>query len=284
MKLLAVGDFHGKFPEKLKRLVKKENPDLILSNGDYAGIDDFRPAFKKMFKENDKGNKVFLEDILGRKKYIRLLKKDYLEGKKPLIELNKFGIPVISVFGNGDWYKWEFGDARRDYSSVIKRLKNVVDINRAFGNFRKIKIGGFGGYIDNDIYFNKEYIKKQGDSAQSVKKRRQRRNKYRKDFLKIIKRKPEILILHYPPKNCLDKMKEKGYYLTGKNMGIGFFNEGIKKVQPALVICGHMHENPGQCNIGSTLVVNPGAAHDGKAAVIEFDEANKRVLSVRFVK
>ena len=50
MKLLAIGDFHGKFPEKLKRKIEKEKPELILANGDYTGIDDWRPFLKKMFK------------------------------------------------------------------------------------------------------------------------------------------------------------------------------------------------------------------------------------------
>ena len=35
MKLLAIGDFHGKFPKKLRNKIKSENPDLILSLGDF---------------------------------------------------------------------------------------------------------------------------------------------------------------------------------------------------------------------------------------------------------
>lgn len=35
MKILAIGDFHGKFPEKLKKKIGKEKPDLIVSIGDY---------------------------------------------------------------------------------------------------------------------------------------------------------------------------------------------------------------------------------------------------------
>ena len=33
MKILAIGDFHGKFPMKLKKLAK--SADLIVSVGDY---------------------------------------------------------------------------------------------------------------------------------------------------------------------------------------------------------------------------------------------------------
>jgi Icc-related predicted phosphoesterase len=283
MKIIAVGDFHGKFPEKLKAVIRKEKPDLILSDGDYAGIDDFRPALKKMFKENDKGNKINLPDILGEEKYVQLLKKDYSAGKMPLIELNKFRIPVMSVFGNGDWYKWETHKSARDYSNLIKKLIFIKNINRKSAKIFNIKISGFGGYIDNDAYFDRQYIKKHGDSVESVKARKKRYEKDKKNFSKEIKIKPDILLLHYTPFNCLDVMKEKGYYLTGKHMGISFFNEGILKHKPALVVCGHMHENPGQCKIGDSVIVNPGAAGDGKCAVIEFDEKKKRVLDVKFI-
>lgn len=44
MKILAIGDFHGKFPGKLKKLIKKENPDLILCTGDF-----FPWSMKKLF-------------------------------------------------------------------------------------------------------------------------------------------------------------------------------------------------------------------------------------------
>ena len=67
-------------------------------------------------------------------------------------------------------------------------------------------------------------------------------------------------------------------------MGVSSYNRVIKKYKPALLVCGHMHENQGKCKINATLVVNPGAALEGKAAIIDFDEKMKRVLSVRFVR
>ena len=96
MKILAVGDFHGKFPEKLKKIAGKV--DLILSDGDYTGIDEFRPALKKMFQLLAKGKKTSVKEILGKKKYIKLEKKDYAIGKIVLKEINKIGIKTISVF------------------------------------------------------------------------------------------------------------------------------------------------------------------------------------------
>lgn len=98
------------------------------------------------------------------------------------------------------------------------------------------------------------------------------------------KNKPDILLIHYTPYKCLDKMKTKGFALSGSNMGVSFYNRAIKKYKPSLVVCGHMHENFGTCKIGETTVVNPGEASEGKAAVIEVDEKKRKVGNIKFIK
>jgi len=51
-----------------------------------------------------------------------------------------------------------------------------------------------------------------------------------------------------------------------------------------LCVSGHMHENQGRCRIGETVVVNSGAALDGKCVVVDFDEKRGKVKKVEFVK
>ena len=284
MKILAIGDFHGKFPEKLKNIVKKEKIDLILSDGDYAGISDFRPALKKMFKLASQGKQFSFEDYFGKGKYKKLLEKDYNIGKNVLKQLNKLNVPVISVFGNGDWYKSSFNEVGKFYENDIMILKNIKDINTSKTSFKKIKITGFGGYMDPDIYFTKKGIKKINGTAKSTKKRRKRYAKAEKKLFSLMKNNPNILITHYTPYKCLDKLKTKNIAFSGENMGVSSFNRVIKKFKPELVICGHMHENQGKCKLASSLVVNPGAAVEGKCAFIDFDEDKKKVLNVRFVR
>lgn len=284
MKILAIGDFHGKFPEKLKEKIKKEEIDFILSDGDYAGIEEWRPLMKKFFKAREKGKKVEVKDFLGKEKYNNLLKRDYESGKIPLKELDKFKVKVFSVFGNGDWYKVFFNDYGKNYENFIKKLKYTLDINRRKGKFKGLNIVGFGGYLDPDIYFTKKGISAISDLDYQNKKRKKRYNQEEKKFMKLIKNKPEIILAHYTPYNCLDKMKVKGFALSGGHMGMKFFNEGIKKYSPKLFVCGHMHENQGKCKIGKTLVVNPGAASEGKAAIIEIDDEKKKIKSVKFLK
>lgn len=282
MKILAIGDFHGKFPEKLKREVKKA--DLILSTGDYAGIEEWRPLLEKAFKAREKGKKIDIIDILGEKRYKELLKKDFEEGKIIIEKLNKIGDKVFSVFGNGDWYRASFNDYEKFYENNMKKMKNIKNINRRYVNFNGLKIVGFGGYLDPDVYFTKKGKNAIGDSSKGSKKRKRRYNLEKKRFMKLMKNKPEIILSHYNPYRCLDKMKARGYKLTGSHMGVSFFNKGIREYSPLLFVCGHMHENQGKCRIGKTLVVNPGAASEGKAALIEIDDEKKKVKSVKFIR
>ena len=284
MKILAIGDFHGKFPQKLKNKIKKEEVDLILANGDYTGIDGWRKPLRKVFKAREKGEDLWIKDVMTKKAYSNLLKKDYAAGKVVLREINKFKVRTFSVFGNGDWYKVFFNDVGKFYENLIRRLKYIKNINRGKGRFKKLKIAGFGGYLDPDIYFTKKGIKATGCSPEHLKTRKKRRRQWEKKLRQLMKNKPEILLIHYTPYRCFDKMKEKGLPLTGSYVGVSFYNRAIKKYKPALVVCGHMHENPGKCKIGSSLVINPGAAKEGKAAIIEFDEKRGKVKSVEFIK
>jgi predicted phosphodiesterase len=110
MKIIALGDFHGEFPNKIKHLIKEEEPDLILSTGDYAGINEWRPLLKRAYKLREKGKNVSIEELLGKKEYQKLLNKDYNAGKAIIKILNKINALTLSVFGNGDWYKAKFND------------------------------------------------------------------------------------------------------------------------------------------------------------------------------
>ncbi|MFH1506784.1 MAG: metallophosphoesterase family protein [archaeon] len=72
-------------------------------------------------------------------------------------------------------------------------------------------------------------------------------------FKKHMQGKNTVLILHGPPYGTnLDKL-DRGH--VGNNSYTTF----IRRHQPKLVICGHLHENAGKKDkIGNSLVVNPG--------------------------
>ena len=166
----------------------------------------------------------------------------------------------------------------------MKQIRSQTIILIAISLLFKSRLGlGFGGYLDPDVYLTKKGRKAINDSEKTFKRRKKRYNLEKKRFMKLIKSKPDILLTHFNPLNYLDKMRAKGFALSGSNMGVGYFNIGIKKYKPKLVICGHLHENQGKQKLGKTMIVNTGAAADGKAAIIDIDEKSKKI-KVKFIK
>ena len=58
----------------------------------------------------------------------------------------------------------------------------------------------------------------------------------------------------------------------------------INRYNPLLNITGHMHEYQGTQKLGKTILIATGAAQDGKAAIINFDENKQKIKSVKFIK
>jgi len=74
---------------------------------------------------------------------------------------------------------------------------------------------------------------------------------------------PAILVSHAPPKGYQDKIP------NGAHVG----SEAIAQMAPRFkaVVCGHIHEDRGISRMGDTIVVNPGMAASGNAAMLEID-------------
>ena len=67
--------------------------------------------------------------------------------------------------------------------------------------------------------------------------------------------------------------------MYGKHVGWEPYNKIIRKYSPKLALCGHMHEYQGKKMLGKSLVVNPGAASEGKFAMIDSES-----LKVKFYR
>jgi hypothetical protein len=77
MRILVIGDFGGVFSEKLKRKLKKEEFDLIVGLGDYAGIKEWKPFVMYNLRAAKEGKPLLsLESFFGKKRFKNLLKKD----------------------------------------------------------------------------------------------------------------------------------------------------------------------------------------------------------------
>lgn len=77
--------------------------------------------------------------------------------------------------------------------------------------------------------------------------------------------KPLILVSHEPPENVLDKT------WSGSHAGDPQIRSFIERVQPELMVCGHIHEARGEDKIGKTIVCNVGKLGDGNILTIDIN-------------
>ncbi|MGC9514464.1 metallophosphoesterase family protein [Methanocrinis sp.] len=75
-----------------------------------------------------------------------------------------------------------------------------------------------------------------------------------------------IVLTHQPPRNSRDLT------YSGDRSGSVGLRRFVEERQPDLLICGHIHEDRGVAEIGSTKVVNVGEMRRGYAAVIELND------------
>ena len=79
-----------------------------------------------------------------------------------------------------------------------------------------------------------------------------------------------LLVSHNPPKDtvcdCLP---------NGMHVGSEAVRAFIEKVQPAICICGHIHEAKGEDTIGATRIINPGMLSEGGYVVVSLSSEGK---------
>lgn len=82
-----------------------------------------------------------------------------------------------------------------------------------------------------------------------------------------------VLVSHVPPYGTHDKA------FIGIHGGSKELRELVDKFKPKLVLCGHIHEDPGITKIGNTTVVNCSMGKRGEGALIEInDEINVKMI------
>ncbi len=278
MKILVVGDFHGKFPKKLQKVAKEV--DIVVSLGDYSPWTLVKDFFKYCYKK-DKD----LWEVVGKTKYKTSKIKDEVKGKKILEQLNKLPVPVLSVFGNYDhpaddvmdlkkprgkkYWKWNW-ERKHYFQKLIKTYKNIHYIDYKSFRFRGFVFIGARGHSSPGKVKSKAY---------------KRHRKILDNFFRNNKKSNIIFVTHIVPYNTkLDKITSKNAdkKVKGKHYGSKLMMRIINQWQPLLNLSGHFHENQGKDKIKKTIIVNPGPAYEGKAVVIEIDE--KKKIDVKFIK
>lgn len=74
-----------------------------------------------------------------------------------------------------------------------------------------------------------------------------------------------VMVSHVPPYGTKDKV------FLGMHGGCKELRELVDKIKPRLVLCGHIHEDPGIIRIGKTTVVNCSMGKRGEGALIEIN-------------
>jgi Icc-related predicted phosphoesterase len=291
MRILAIGDFHGKIPYKLKKKIEHLAFDAIISPGDFSSFRERKLFFKYIYGKKDN---VELVDIIGDKKYLDIINQNESDAEKVISYLSAFGKPMFVVTGNTDYAgqmdigqmsdKMPKAHDRKRTLKFLKKLKiSVLD-------FSKSKFDGFEliGYPRSSYpgILTKKMLKKKAHYGTKERIAKQKKDyiAHKKKVEMLIKSPEKTILLSHnvPYRTKLDKIGVHAHKLArNQHYGSALVKELIKKYQPRLVIAGHMHENPGKIRIGKTVVVNPGAAIDGRAAIITLTD---KQVKVKFLK
>ncbi len=282
MKILCVGDFDGKFPQKYENIIKKEKIDLIVSDGDYPPFSLRKEFFKYIYHNPFPFD---LWDFVGKKKYKEKVISDHKKGESVMKKLNSLGIPVFTVFGNHDYpsddvhdtsFKsdWEWDNKEHYFfANIIKKYKNIKRIDYSYAKF--------GGFV---------FIGARGHSypgkvqSKAYKKFKKKLDILFDKFSKELKEGRVIFVSHNSPYNTkLDIINSKDAHeeARGRHYGSKLFRRIIDRYQPLLSISGHIDESWGKQKLGKTIAVNCGAVHDGRGAVIEI---KGKKVKVKFLK
>jgi len=162
----------------------------------------------------------------------------------PVIErLNNFSIPVLAVRGNSD---------RAVVESLFNAFDNITSLNLKEISLNGVPFTGISGTIPVPF------------CTRIGLRERQIKNK----ILQLVT--PDsVLVVHPPPWGVLDRVLNKFH------AGSRSIKDIIIKKQPRLVLCGHIHEDPGIAYINQTLVINCSIGKSGAGVLIELRDNEK---------
>ncbi|MBI3036467.1 metallophosphoesterase family protein [Candidatus Woesearchaeota archaeon] len=147
-------------------------------------------------------------------------------------KLDAIGKPIMLVNGNHE-------DAML-VAEICKTLKNVKFVHRKIycgSQFPEYAFVGHGGEGFDTVSEDFERF------ASATTKRIRQLQKQKKKI---------VLITHQPPHNT------KLDYIW-RHHGNKSYTRFIRKIQPVVAVCGHLHETQGKKDrIGKTLIINPG--------------------------
>ncbi len=256
MRILVVGDPHGKLPKSLP----KKNIDLILVTGDLGKADLAREIFIKNLNRKKEGLKeIEYTPSLTKKVWVKIHNSTLNVLKK----LTKIA-PTYSLLGNvGASTDYElkqesikFGVKLPLIRKSMNSIKNFYLVRNRIRRINGLKIGFLDYFLD--VSWAKEFEPKDSSLLKRARKKADKAKKILRNFGDV-----DILVCHQPPYGVLDKVGPPApKHWHGKHAGSKVILDYIKRKQPKYVFCGHIHEAKGKKKIGKTTVVNVGVHGD----------------------
>lgn len=204
---------------------------------------------------------LVLSDIHGRNKVVRFANR-YLE------EMSLDGVLVlgdITHFGPPSWADEFLSQLIRpayavpgncDPTGTLEEIeRHATSLHR-----RKVRMGEwtFGGHGGSNItIFNtpNEIVEEEIEWG-----------------LRPVMEKGMVLVVHCPPYGTWDMTS------VNRHAGSTAIARLVKEFRPRVVLSGHIHEARGVLEQDGTLYMNPGAAKDGCAAILDLDGGPKAEL------
>ena len=295
-KILVVGDFHGKLSTKLFNMIKKENPDIILTPGDFCGNEKLGKLFFKWEYDTEE------ETPRKIKKEMKILeKRSLVDGLRLIQKLKTLNKPIYGVLGNWDPKNYQFDlgmTSKVSKAKDFKKIKYLQTKKFKLIDFKLLELKDFiligGASSTSPGKIDKETTKRTRENSETSKRKtnkeikrkikeyKRREKIYLKNFAKakaISKRtkKPIIFLTHNAPYGTkLSKIRSKKAPKEARGKDYGSYLERlmINRFKPDIVLCGHMHENFGKQKLGKTLVMNSGTAIENQ--YLKFDIGRKK--------
>lgn len=156
----------------------------------------------------------------------------------PIIsELGDLSLPVLAIRGNTDLKRVDFQFARKE---------NIFFLNNCDVTLQGVHFAGASGAIP--VPFRSRIAFRET----SIWKR-----------LMPLMTPETVLVAHPPPWGCRDRVAGK-YHAGCKSL-----EKFIRVCQPALMICGHIHEDAGLASLGKTRIVNCAMGTSCEGAIID---------------
>jgi Icc-related predicted phosphoesterase len=165
-------------------------------------------------------------------------------------KLNGMGLPVLAVRGNTDL---------PGVNNLLNKFPNTVCLHLKEHIIKGVQFVGIGGTIPlpfrSQVSFLEERV-----------------------LIKISRlvNHSSVVVAHPPPWGILDEAFNR-FHAGSK--GLYRF---IRRYQPRLLICGHIHEKPGTATIGNSMVVNSNMARKNSGAIIEISGEDAPVVEMMF--